>query len=153
MRLMHLIAFVFQCISFKTKPIKAQNTIKSPNNYIKMLCKRCDWLPFAAWKAVQRGQCSMHENKDYLKVEHIKRQDGLDPGCLLSDPYGFCNRHNFGKKKETSSCFKSQMYSFLGCSKNMYRPFPYVLNQDSLDGFLLWFGIFWFRTVREWTGY
>lgn len=96
---MHLIAFVLLFISFKTKPIKAQNTIKSPNNYIKMLCKRRDWLLFAAWKAVQRGQCSMHENKDYLKVEYIKRQDGLDPGCLLSDPYGFCNRHNFGKKK------------------------------------------------------
>lgn len=97
---MHLIAFVLLFITFKTKPIKAQNTMKSPNDYIKMLCKRYDWLPVAAWKAVQRGQCSMQENNNYLKVEDIKRQDGLDPGCLLSDPYGFCNRHNFGKKKK-----------------------------------------------------
>lgn len=42
----------------------------------------------------------MHENKDYLKVEYIKRQVALDLGCLLSDSYGFCNRHNFGKKKK-----------------------------------------------------
>lgn len=106
-----------------------------------MLCKLHDWLAFAAWKAVQRGQCFVHGNKDYLKVEYIKRQAASDLGCLLSDSYGFCNRHNFGKKKKKRVDFQlfqvTDVFFFWGCSKNMYRLFPYVLNQDSLDGFLL----------------
>lgn len=146
MRPMLLIAFVLLFATLKKKkpkPMKA-NTIKSPNNYIKMLCKLHGWLAFAAWKAVQRGQCFMHENRDYLKVEYIKRQVASDLGCLLSDSHGFCNRHNFGgkkkkrkKKSRLPAVSSHRCILFWGCSKNTYRLFPYILNQDSLDGFLL----------------
>lgn len=78
-------------------------------------------LVFGVQKADERGQCLMYESEGYLKDEYTKNT-GLLGSRMLLLYYGFRNRHKFGQK-EISSCFKSLMYSFLGCSKNMYRLF------------------------------